>query len=157
MRLYNVDGHTSPLLQTLHIPTIPFTSQSSVSFHPSGTHLLLTGNVRTTPCTTSNLGPQNTQRAMGNAILHPGIAKAECMEITAFSPTGEMLAVAGRGGMCILWTGAAGAGRSSGRSSVGLVAGFGSCGGRRTGRRRAWRCFRGMPRFAYGMLVSDGV
>ncbi|KAF5385594.1 hypothetical protein D9757_006757 [Collybiopsis confluens] len=44
VRIYNVDGHTSPLLQTLHIPSLPLTSQSSVTFHPSGSHLLLTGS-----------------------------------------------------------------------------------------------------------------
>ena len=38
-----VDGHTSPLLQTLHVPSLPITSQTSVQFHPSGSNLLLTG------------------------------------------------------------------------------------------------------------------
>ncbi|KAJ3893402.1 WD40-repeat-containing domain protein [Lentinula edodes] len=44
VRMYNIDGHTSPLLQTLHIPSLPLSSQSSVAFHPSGSHLLLTGS-----------------------------------------------------------------------------------------------------------------
>ncbi|KAJ3839760.1 WD40-repeat-containing domain protein [Lentinula raphanica] len=44
VRMYNIDGHTSPLLQTLHIPSLPLSSQSSVTFHPSGSHLLLTGS-----------------------------------------------------------------------------------------------------------------
>ncbi|KIK65860.1 hypothetical protein GYMLUDRAFT_38337 [Collybiopsis luxurians FD-317 M1] len=44
VRIYNIDGHTSPLLQTLHVPSLPLTSQSSISFHPSGSHLLLTGS-----------------------------------------------------------------------------------------------------------------
>ncbi|KAJ4477668.1 WD40-repeat-containing domain protein [Lentinula edodes] len=44
VRMYNIDGHTSPLLQTLHIPSLPLSSQSSVVFHPSGSHLLLTGS-----------------------------------------------------------------------------------------------------------------
>jgi len=43
IRLFNVDGHTSPLLQTLHVPSLPITSQTSVQFHPSGSNLLLTG------------------------------------------------------------------------------------------------------------------
>ncbi|KAK2464873.1 hypothetical protein APHAL10511_002949 [Amanita phalloides] len=43
IRLFNVDGHTSPLLQTLHIPSLPITSQTSAQFHPSGSALLLTG------------------------------------------------------------------------------------------------------------------
>lgn len=42
--IYQIDGHTSPLLQTLHIPSLPLSSQSSVAFHPSGSHLLLTGS-----------------------------------------------------------------------------------------------------------------
>ncbi|KAK0446557.1 WD40-repeat-containing domain protein [Desarmillaria tabescens] len=99
VRLYNVDGHTSPLLQTLHIPTIPFTSQSSVSFHPSGTHLLLTGNRPYYAVYDLQSGALKTHNGLwGTRFSTPGIAKAECMEITAFSPTGEMLAVAGRGG-----------------------------------------------------------
>ncbi|KAF9071451.1 WD40-repeat-containing domain protein [Rhodocollybia butyracea] len=44
IRMYNIDGHTSPLLQTLHVPSLPISSQSSVTFHPSGSHLLLTGS-----------------------------------------------------------------------------------------------------------------
>ncbi|KAK0232663.1 WD40-repeat-containing domain protein [Armillaria fumosa] len=99
VRLYNVDGHTSPLLQTLHIPTIPFTSQSSVAFHPSGTHLLLTGNRPYYAVYDLQSGSLKTHNGLwGTRFSTPGIAKAECMEITAFSPTGEMLAVAGRGG-----------------------------------------------------------
>ncbi|KAG7439545.1 WD40 repeat-like protein [Guyanagaster necrorhizus] len=99
VRLYNVDGHTSPLLQTLHIPTIPFTSQSSVSFHPSGTHLLLTGNRPYYAVYDLQSGALKTHNGLwGTRFSSPGIAKAECMEITAFSPTGGMLAVAGRGG-----------------------------------------------------------
>ena len=39
-----IDGHTSPLLQTLHVPSLPITSQTSVQFHPSGSSLLLTGS-----------------------------------------------------------------------------------------------------------------
>ncbi|KAF8621847.1 hypothetical protein AX15_007467 [Amanita polypyramis BW_CC] len=43
IRLFNIDGHTSPLLQTLHVPSLPITSQTSAQFHPSGSSLLLTG------------------------------------------------------------------------------------------------------------------
>ncbi|TFK68508.1 WD40 repeat-like protein [Pluteus cervinus] len=43
VRLFNIDGHTNPLLQTLHVPSLPITSPTSVAFHPGGTHLLLTG------------------------------------------------------------------------------------------------------------------
>lgn len=39
-----IDGHSSPLLQTLHVPSLPITSQTSVQFHPSGSSLLLTGS-----------------------------------------------------------------------------------------------------------------
>jgi U3 small nucleolar RNA-associated protein 18 len=38
-----VDGHTSPLLTTLSLPSLPLTSQHSLTFHPSGSHLLITG------------------------------------------------------------------------------------------------------------------
>ena len=38
-----IDGHTSPLLQTLHVPSLPITSQTSAQFHPSGSSLLLAG------------------------------------------------------------------------------------------------------------------
>ncbi|KAJ4485241.1 WD40-repeat-containing domain protein [Lentinula aciculospora] len=44
VRMYNIDGHTSPLLQTLHIPSLPLSSQTSVAFHPTGSQLLLTGS-----------------------------------------------------------------------------------------------------------------
>ncbi|PFH47190.1 hypothetical protein AMATHDRAFT_7000 [Amanita thiersii Skay4041] len=44
VRLFNIDGHTSPLLQTLYLPSLPLTSQTSASFHPLGSHLLLTGS-----------------------------------------------------------------------------------------------------------------
>ncbi|KAM6497715.1 WD40-repeat-containing domain protein [Amanita muscaria] len=44
IRLFNVDGHTSPLLQTLHVPSLPITSQTSAQFHPSGSSILLAGS-----------------------------------------------------------------------------------------------------------------
>ncbi|KAK0475155.1 WD40-repeat-containing domain protein [Armillaria novae-zelandiae] len=124
VRLYNVDGHTSPLLQTLHIPTIPFTTQSSVTFHPSGTHLLLTGNRPYYAVYDLQSGSLKTHKGLwGTRFSTPSIAKAECMEITAFSPSGSLLAVAGRGGNVHLvdW-------RSGGGQVVGTLKG-GASGG----------------------------
>ncbi|KAF5312957.1 hypothetical protein D9619_003712 [Psilocybe cf. subviscida] len=43
VRLFNVDGHLSPLLTTLHVPTLPILSSSSILFHPQGNALLLSG------------------------------------------------------------------------------------------------------------------
>jgi U3 small nucleolar RNA-associated protein 18 len=116
-----IDGHTSPLLQTLHIPSLPL-SQSSVTFHPSGGSLLLTGSRpfyfvydlqrgemqhksgrglwgsfdTTTSVTTSH---RKRGRGRGTDVASQDTAgNAEGMDITAFNPSGDMLAVAGRGG-----------------------------------------------------------
>ncbi|CAA7266393.1 unnamed protein product [Cyclocybe aegerita] len=43
IRLFNIDGHLSPLLSTLHVPSLPLLSSTSVLFHPSGNSLLLSG------------------------------------------------------------------------------------------------------------------
>lgn len=40
---FKVDGHLSPLLTTLHIPSLPILSSSSVLFHPLGNSLLVSG------------------------------------------------------------------------------------------------------------------
>ncbi|KAJ7056545.1 WD40-repeat-containing domain protein [Mycena amicta] len=116
VRLFNVDGHTSPLLQTLHIPTLPL-SQSSVTFHPSGNSLLLTGQRPfyfvydlqrgemqhkagrglwgSYDHSTTLSTPR--KRSRGQDTSSNG-GSAEGMEITSFDSRGEILAVAGRGG-----------------------------------------------------------
>ncbi|KAF9481248.1 WD40 repeat-like protein [Pholiota conissans] len=43
VRLFNIDGHLSPLLTTLHVPSLPLVSSTSVLFHPEGNTMLLSG------------------------------------------------------------------------------------------------------------------
>ncbi|KAF4623295.1 hypothetical protein D9613_001406 [Agrocybe pediades] len=43
IRLFNIDGHLSPLLTTLHVPSLPIVSNTSVLFHPEGNTMLLSG------------------------------------------------------------------------------------------------------------------
>ncbi|KAG6828730.1 hypothetical protein H0H92_006918 [Tricholoma furcatifolium] len=156
VRLFNIDGHTNPLLQTLHIPSLPLTSQSSVSFHPLGSSLLLTGprpffythDLQTgtttrharglwgTTFNTVNDAPSSRKRsrkgrAAGLESNDGGSGGGgEGMEVTAFSPgTGDMLAVAGRGGYVHLvdW-----------KSGAGQVVGSLKCGGGSGGVRSLW-------------------
>ncbi|KAJ7746592.1 WD40-repeat-containing domain protein [Mycena metata] len=133
VRLFNIDGHTSPLLQTLHIPTLPL-SQSSVKFHPSGTSLLLTGarpfyfvydlqrgemqhkagrglwgSYDSTTSVTASHRKRSRGRGATGASQEGG--GAEGMEITSFNPSGEILAIAGRGGNIHLLDWKSGAGQ----------------------------------------------
>ncbi|KAJ7590580.1 WD40-repeat-containing domain protein [Mycena floridula] len=112
VRLYNIDGHTSPLLHTLHVPSIPLTSQSSISFHPGGAQLLLTGNrpyysvYDLQSGKVTNMGGKNSlwgsQSSTGKRRRDGTTGGDEgSMEVTAFSPSSssaDILAVAGRGG-----------------------------------------------------------
>lgn len=148
IRLFNIDGHTSPLLQTLHIPSLPLTSQSSASFHPLGSSLLLTGprpffythdlqtgitskHARGLWGTTFNsVNANDGTRKHGRGGDIKGGGGGEGLEITAFSPhTGDMLAVAGRGGYVHLvdW-----------KSGAGQVVGSLKCGGGGGGVRGLW-------------------
>ncbi|PPQ68341.1 hypothetical protein CVT25_007590 [Psilocybe cyanescens] len=43
IRLFNIDGHLSPLLTTLHTPSLPIISNTSVLFHPQGNSMLISG------------------------------------------------------------------------------------------------------------------
>ncbi|KAG6856135.1 hypothetical protein H0H87_007195 [Tephrocybe sp. NHM501043] len=141
VRLFNIDGHTNPLLQTLHVPSLPLTSQSSVSFHPSGSSLLLTGprpffythdlqsgvttrHARGLWGTTFNTIKSSSaslsrKRSRGDAEGGGGKGSGEGMEITAFSPGGDILAVAGRGGYVHLVDWACGAGQVVGSLKCG--------------------------------------
>ncbi|KAF9269142.1 WD40 repeat-like protein [Marasmius fiardii PR-910] len=148
VRLYTIDGHLSPLLQTLHVPSLPLVSQSSVQFHPGGTQILLTGSrpffyvydlqsgtlaggagsagVRglwgtrwddpsTSLDSTSSgrkRGRDRNQKGGGS-----GSSGSGSMDISAFSPTGEVLAVAGRGGYVHLvdWKASASTGGGAGQ------------------------------------------
>jgi U3 small nucleolar RNA-associated protein 18 len=104
LKLYTVDGHTNPLLQTVHIPSLPI---SAASFHPSGSHILLTGprpfffqyDLQSGVCTKS---PRGLWGTFSSKIDNPD----HSLEKNAFSPDGRVLAVAGRRGYVYLveWT-----------------------------------------------------
>ncbi|KAI0271680.1 WD40 repeat-like protein [Gloeopeniophorella convolvens] len=109
IRLFNVDGHTNPHLQTLHIPALPVTN---AQFHPSGASILLTGrrpfyytyDLQSGATTRSPRGLWSTTFANGdNADLS--------METCAFNAGGDVLAVAGRRGYVHLVDWRAGAGQ----------------------------------------------
>ncbi|KAJ7510314.1 WD40-repeat-containing domain protein [Mycena galericulata] len=143
VRLFNIDGHTSPLLQTLHIPTLPL-SQSSVTFHPSGSSLLLTGarpfyfvydlqrgemqhksgrglwGSYDPTTSVSSVRKRGRGRGTASSSQEPG-GSAEGMEITAFNPVGDMLAVAGRGGNVHLLDWKSGAGQVVGTLKCGAA------------------------------------
>ncbi|KAL4254939.1 WD repeat UTP18 family protein [Abortiporus biennis] len=116
LRLFNIDGHTNPHLQTLHIPSLPITT---AIFHPSGTSILLTGprpfyytyDLQTGTSQKSPRGLWGTTFANGNAV--GGGMQDGSMEICAFDPSGEVLAVAGRRGYVHLvdWKNGGGSGQ----------------------------------------------
>ncbi|KAI0045734.1 WD40 repeat-like protein [Auriscalpium vulgare] len=111
IRLFNIDGHTNPHLQTLHIPSLPVTA---ASFHPSGSSILLTGqrpfyytyDLQSGATTRSPRGLWGTTFNSSN----PG-SEDLSMEVTAFDPSGEVLAVAGRRGYVHLVDWKSGAGQ----------------------------------------------
>ncbi|KAL0065152.1 U3 snoRNP protein [Marasmius tenuissimus] len=143
VRLYTIDGHLSPLLQTVHVPSLPLTSQSSVQFHPGGTQILLTGSrpffyvydlqsgtlaggaggagVRglwgtrwDDPSTSVDPGRKRGRGQNQNGNSNSGSGS---MDVSAFSPTGDVLAVAGRGGYVHLvdWKASASTGGGAGQ------------------------------------------
>lgn len=118
---FQVDGHTSPLLHTIHIPSLPLTSQSSVTFHPSGNSILLTGNrpyymiydlqkgtvtnsgakalwsdnfTPTSVLNTSKKRSRTNSKKTGSKFGKGGADGAGGMHVHAFSPTGSLFAVA---------------------------------------------------------------
>ncbi|KAF5346056.1 hypothetical protein D9756_010808 [Leucocoprinus leucothites] len=110
VRLYNVDGHTSPLLQTLHTPSLPLTSSTSTLFHPSGSSLLLSGprpyffthDLQTGTTTKHERGLWGTTFTNNHTSIDAGTKRsrsargdgAESVHLTSFSPSGDVLAVA---------------------------------------------------------------
>jgi U3 small nucleolar RNA-associated protein 18 len=104
LKLFTIDGHTNPLLQTIHIPSLPI---SSAIYHPSGSHIVLTGqrpfffkyDLQSGTCNKSSRG------LWGNFANHSDNID-QSMEKIAFSPAGDVLAVAGRRGYVFLvdWT-----------------------------------------------------
>ncbi|KIJ45214.1 hypothetical protein M422DRAFT_167177 [Sphaerobolus stellatus SS14] len=96
LRLFNIDGHTNPHLQSVHIPDLPITT---AHFHPSGSSILLTGqrpfyylyDLQSGNCTRSPRGLWGVHSGNQNNT-------DMSMEICAFSQSGDTLAVAGRKG-----------------------------------------------------------
>ncbi|KAI8983300.1 WD40-repeat-containing domain protein [Trametes punicea] len=116
LRLFTVDGHTNPHLQTLHVPSLPI---NNAMFHPDGTAVLLTGprpffytyDLQSGATQRSPRGLWGTTFASDNQAAQDG-----SMEICGFNPSGSVLAVAGRRGHIHLvdW-------RSGGGQAVGSV------------------------------------
>ncbi|CAE6430462.1 unnamed protein product [Rhizoctonia solani] len=96
VRLFNVDGLTNPLLQTLHTPALP---PNNASFHPSGTSILLSGP-RPFVCV---YDLQSAHVATHHVSGRPQPdAKTDTQDracdVNAFSRDGCTLAIAGRQG-----------------------------------------------------------
>ncbi|KAG8831431.1 hypothetical protein FRC17_003167 [Serendipita sp. 399] len=100
LKLFTIDGKTNPLLQTVHIPSLPI---GSAAFHPSGATILLTGprpfffkyDLQSGVCSKSPRGLWGTLTSKVDDVEHS-------LEISAFSPAGDVLAVAGRQGRIYL-------------------------------------------------------
>ncbi|KIY64511.1 WD40 repeat-like protein [Cylindrobasidium torrendii FP15055 ss-10] len=122
VRLYNVDGHTSPLLQTLHVPSLPFDSHS-LSFHPSGSQLLLTSAARPSYVVYDLQTSQTTTHSSTRFCTDR--QKPDNLALTAFSPTGDILASAGRNGNIQLIDWASGGGHAIGTMKCPGTAGGG--------------------------------
>lgn len=97
IKLFTIDGHTNPLLQTLHIPALPPTS---VQFHPGGGELLISGKrpVLVVHDLQSGFTRTSPRGLWGATFGGANGESGEGMEVSAFSPSGDVLAVAGRGG-----------------------------------------------------------
>ncbi|TFY60977.1 hypothetical protein EVJ58_g4796 [Rhodofomes roseus] len=98
LRLFNINGHTNPHLQTVHIPELPVTT---AMFHPGGTSILLTGPrpFYYTYDLMSGTTLRSPRGLWGTTFANTNPAAQDAsMEICAFEPSGEVLAVAGRGG-----------------------------------------------------------
>lgn len=101
LRLFQIDGTTNPLLQTLHVPELPI---QAAAFHPSGSSVLLTGS---RPFFLSyDLQTGQTLRSP-RGLLNAGLGGSDRastggsggLERFRFSPgTGDVLALAGRRG-----------------------------------------------------------
>jgi U3 small nucleolar RNA-associated protein 18 len=94
-----VDGHTNPHLQTVHIPSLPITG---AEFHPSGSSVLCTGP-RPFYFTFDLQSGAVTRSAVKSVSIKNGDLS---LEVKQFSPTGNVLAVAGKQGYIHLldWT-----------------------------------------------------
>ena len=106
--LAQVDGHTNPHIQTVHIPELPVTS---ACFHPTGSSILITGerpqyftfDLQTGQTISSPRGLWGSFARTQNATVD---TTDMTMEVCAFNPAGNVLAVGGRRGVVHLvdWT-----------------------------------------------------
>ncbi|GAA6006200.1 Utp18p [Rhodotorula paludigena] len=101
LRLFQIDGTTNPLLQTLHVPELPI---QAAAFHPSGSSVLLTGS---RPFFLSYDVQTGQTLRSPRGLLHAGLGGSDRastggsggLERFRFSPgTGDVLALAGRRG-----------------------------------------------------------
>ena len=95
---WQVDGHTNPHIQTLHIPELPL---GNACFHPSGTSILLTGPrpFYYTYDLQSGTSHRSPRGLWGTTFTDKrSTDTGASLQTCSFSPTGEMLAVAGRRG-----------------------------------------------------------
>ncbi|CCO27899.1 putative U3 small nucleolar RNA-associated protein 18 Short=U3 snoRNA-associated protein 18 [Rhizoctonia solani AG-1 IB] len=96
LRLFNVDGLTNPLLQTLHTPALP---PNNASFHPAGTSILLSGPRPFICVYDLQSAHVTTHHVSGRA--RPGVktdTQDRACDVNAFSRDGRTLAIAGRQG-----------------------------------------------------------
>ncbi|KAG8930526.1 hypothetical protein FRC01_002648 [Tulasnella sp. 417] len=115
LRLFNIDGLTNPILQTVHTPNLPITN---AQFHPSGQSILLSG-ARPYFVTYDLQSGTTTESPRGlwssSSVTEDGKAQGDrSMEIAKFSDDGKLLAVGGRGGYVhLLQCGTGGSGASA--------------------------------------------
>ncbi|KAG9021382.1 hypothetical protein FS837_007316, partial [Tulasnella sp. UAMH 9824] len=115
LRLFNIDGLTNPILQTIHTPNLPITN---AQFHPSGQSILLSG-ARPYFVTYDLQSGTTTESPRGlwssSSVTEDGKAQGDrSMEIAKFSDDGKLLAVGGRGGYVhLLQCGTGGSGASA--------------------------------------------
>lgn len=95
LRLFHVDGLTNPHAQTLHIPSLPITN---AVFHPSGSSIFMTGPrpFYYTYDLQSGASHRSPRGLWGTTFSSAN--QDTSMETCAFSPDGDVLAVAGRRG-----------------------------------------------------------
>ncbi|KAI6018885.1 WD40-repeat-containing domain protein [Pisolithus marmoratus] len=95
LKLFHVDGLTNPHAQTLHIPSLPITN---AVFHPSGSSIFMTGPrpFYYTYDLQSGASHRSPRGLWGTTFSSAN--QDTSMETCAFSPDGDILAVAGRRG-----------------------------------------------------------
>ncbi|KAG6334326.1 hypothetical protein ID866_4761 [Astraeus odoratus] len=95
LRLFHVDGLTNPHAQTLHVPSLPVTH---AVFHPTGSSILMTGPrpFYYTYDLQSGTSHRSPRGLWGTTFSSAN--QDTSMDTCAFSPDGDVLAVAGRRG-----------------------------------------------------------